>query len=351
MLKYQHNNQYDKQYECHSRYWVKIYSCAVKDKIPLAVSLVHDATRSPDNMLKVQDMQSPEDKTAIPQEFTVCITIVHSNYNDFRQVVETIELNRMFGAQRIVVYDYSTGRSVLSYLKHYVKEGVVDIIKYTLPVAEDEIHYFGQLATVNDCVYRYMYRTKFLVFSDFDEIFVPRKFPAWSQTMNDIIQDTSSHAQWSAAFVLRNAFFPLDCQDAAVLRNYPLLRQYNLKSLLKVIRISMLWPHLSRSKCILRPRFVTVAGVHYMWGFTGNYTHYNVTETTALLHHYRHYMEGCKSWDDDSFMWTQDKYLWKFRRDITKRVWATMSEVEHCSMKEKTAPTSLKSSYRPLFVL
>lgn len=37
-----------------------------------------------------------------------------------------------------------------------------------------DIHYFGQIPALNDCVYRYMYQTRYLALHDVDELIVPQ---------------------------------------------------------------------------------------------------------------------------------------------------------------------------------
>ena len=44
--------------------------------------------------------------------FTVCFAPLNRNYDNQFQLIETVELNRMFGAQRFVIYNYSTGSHV-----------------------------------------------------------------------------------------------------------------------------------------------------------------------------------------------------------------------------------------------
>lgn len=265
-------------------------------------------------------------------EFTVCVAVLHRQYDNHRQLVEAIEIYKMFGAEKMVIYIYSIGPNVASILKYYIQQGFVDLIKWTLPVQENEIHYYGQVAAVNDCTYRYMYRTKYIVFSDLDEYIVPRTFTSWKATMDKVVS-LSNHSKTTGAYVIQNAFFPMDCRESPAFRNVSLIKHYNIVTLLKSIRISQFWPHLVRSKCIIRPEAVTASGIHYIWGFIGRYTHFNVSSSLAVLHHYRDYMKGCDNWNEDVFMWTEDKAMFKFRREITKRIWRTMVTVGDCGWR------------------
>ena len=41
--------------------------------------------------------------------YTVCVTPLNFRYNNYQQLVETVEVNRMLGAGHFVFYNYSTG--------------------------------------------------------------------------------------------------------------------------------------------------------------------------------------------------------------------------------------------------
>lgn len=37
-----------------------------------------------------------------------------------------------------------------------------------------EIHYYGQIPALHDCVYRYMYQSQYLALQDVDELILPQ---------------------------------------------------------------------------------------------------------------------------------------------------------------------------------
>jgi len=92
-----------------------------------------------------------------------------------------LKVHRLFGADRFVFYNYSTGSHVTAHLRRYAGDGVVSaVVPWRVPVAVDvwppdpkeepEIHYFAQLAALNDCLYRTMFRARFVVLADLDEV-------------------------------------------------------------------------------------------------------------------------------------------------------------------------------------
>ena len=92
-------------------------------------------------------------------------------------------MNRLLGAQHFTLYNYSMGAALLPYIRSYQAEGLVDLVPWGVPVrvdvwppdplTEPEVHYFAQLGALNDCLYRNMARSRFIVYSDLDEFIAP----------------------------------------------------------------------------------------------------------------------------------------------------------------------------------
>lgn len=71
------------------------------------------------------------------------------------------------------------------------KEGLVEVIPWSLSKylnvsrraypaqSPGDIHYFGQIPALNDCLYRYMYRSKYVALHDFDELILPQSVDSW----------------------------------------------------------------------------------------------------------------------------------------------------------------------------
>lgn len=68
----------------------------------------------------------------------------------------------------------------------------------------NEIGYFGQTAALNDCLYRNMYKSKFVLFNDIDEIILPVKDWDWSSLMENL---QKKHPDTSV-FCIENHVFP-----------------------------------------------------------------------------------------------------------------------------------------------
>ncbi|XP_015257819.1 uncharacterized protein LOC119797367 [Cyprinodon tularosa] len=42
-----------------------------------------------------------------------------------------------------------------------------------------DIHYFGQMPALSDCLYRYMYQSRYMAFQDPDELILPQSVDSW----------------------------------------------------------------------------------------------------------------------------------------------------------------------------
>lgn len=305
------------------------------DDIPYAVSLVNDECQSPSNVLRVlnhNDHQSPE------FNFTVCVTPFNFNYNNYHQLVEMVEVNRLFGAQRFVFYNYSTGSQLEPYIRWYESSDVLRVIPWHLPVVVDvwpqdpkvepEIHYFGQLAALNDCLYRNMLSSRFVVFTDLDELIVPRRHDTWFQMLRSIRKTRKQQYQQRetnirklltpGAFLFKNVFFRMDWNNSPTSEgaNHSLAVELKLNTLLKTNREERVYPVFVRSKYIAVAKTVSMVGVHSVLNFIddANLTHVMVDEDQGLLHHYRRWM------DDDPVTPVADDRMHHFDKNIISAV-------------------------------
>lgn len=333
------------------RYAASFHTCYLRhDRIPYSVSLVTDRCQaSPSNELRVQFTQMPSQP---PQRnFTVCVTPLNKAYNNPEQLVEMIEVNRMFGAQRFVFYNHTTGTDILPYLRSYQEDGLVEVIPWQLPVTSDpwpddpkivpEVHYYGQLAALNDCLYRNMLVSRFVVFTDLDELVVPRGGHAtWAEVLEAATRKELGNPPFDrtqafpGAYVIQNTFFRSDWGDDSRASRDPVVRELNLRTLLKTNRETTIYPWYSRSKCIVWTKAVFTVGIHAVTGFIDDHrvVVVRVDAADALVHHYRLTM-----WPDDPKnppRPTHDRNMHRFYDEVTNR---TLSR--HNRLRQRRDPT------------
>lgn len=266
--------------------------------------------------------------------FTVCVTPLNYDFNHSNHLVEMIELNRMFGAQRFVFYNHTTGSHVTQYMRMYEEEGIVSVIPWKLPIATDDyltkvepqIHYFGQLAALNECLMRNRFQSHFVTFTDLDEVIVPRRHGSWGEMAEELIKSRSRSGLGPVASLhFRNAFFRTDYEKDSVYEKNATVVRLELRSLLTTVREEKIYPHGWRSKHIVVPDAVQLVGIHHierLSDHSGGASVVDVDEATGLLHHYR-------SWATEEATrqsTASDRFMHRFSDKILNRILAVHSK-------------------------
>ena len=290
---------------------------------PYAVSVSTESCHTPTNLLKVIYTE----KTS---NFTVCVTPFNFRYSRAYELVEWIEMNRMLGADYFTFYNHSTGRNVESVLKLYADKGLVNVVQWPLPMKVDhwppagkpEVHYFAQLASLNDCVYRNLHRSKYVVFEDLDEIIVPREAKNWTALLNTRLMVNKKYG----AFIFRCNFFRKD---------WPLLekdfkgkekaKKYRSIFLFTTTKEQHIHAYQQRSKFIVDPRRVTIVGIHNIWMSRSETATDKVPPDLGLLHHYRNWEKP-----NEKIPQQQDMHMHTFADTLLERledIWSQLKDV------------------------
>lgn len=156
------------------------------------------------------------DTEGLQMEFTVCISTMYGEFNNVLQLVQSIEMYKILGAKKVVIYKNSCSQLMEKVLDFYVTEGTVEIIPWPIHLylrvspywhhkqdAKD-IGYYGQITALNDCLYRNMYKSKYVLLNDIDEIILPVKYPDWRTMMQTLQQQNPQ----MGVFLFENHIFP-----------------------------------------------------------------------------------------------------------------------------------------------
>ncbi|XP_035432407.2 uncharacterized protein LOC118264116 isoform X1 [Spodoptera frugiperda] len=232
----------------------------------------------PTNLLIVQDT---EPKPGIEENLHICVKPFHFSFNRFDWLVEWFEMNRLLGASHFYMYNQSLSSSVECLLEDYRKKGLVTLLSWQLPIlSKVEIRTEGQFAAFNDCLYRSMSRTGWLLVIDVDEVVFPRRERTLPALLTSLRASYQPRSKAPSAFLFRNAFFYLKWEDDPE-ANSPLL------SSRKTRRWSTPHSLKNRSKYALRPRDAVELGNHFVWELAPGASSVGVNTDRALLHHYR----------------------------------------------------------------
>lgn len=225
-----------------------------------------------------------------------------------------IETNRLFGASHFTFYNFSSGPQVDKVLRSYAQESVVEVLGWQVPVQVDlgdpleevEIHYFAQLAAMNDCLYRNMLTSRWLVFTDLDEVVAPLMHRNWVDMLrhasaewdarNSFPQDKHLHLGMPGSYLIRNIFLPTQWNLNNKLpslhflsdEDQTLMGELRLKSVMGRHCEATIFPYYIRSKYIVWARVTEYVAVHQAYTFVqAGLWQVQVASHTALLYHYR----------------------------------------------------------------
>ncbi|XP_013926501.1 PREDICTED: UPF0392 protein F13G3.3-like [Thamnophis sirtalis] len=128
-------------------------------------------------------------------DFTICVSTMFGKYDNVLQFVQSMELYRLLGAQRVTIYKNSCSPLMEKVLDYYISQGIVEIIPWPIDsylnvsthwhysMEKKDFGYYGQLATLNDCVYHNMFKSRYLLMIDPDEFILPVKDADWKSLM------------------------------------------------------------------------------------------------------------------------------------------------------------------------
>ena len=183
----------------------------------------------------------------------------------------------------------------------------------------DGVHYYGQIAAENDCLYRYMYKTEYAAFIDLDEFIIPRgSLRTWDDLVDDLHTTLGDKMRNACAFTfLKNQFYtnysrkkskntttnrhPVMDTDSQILnKNWDgilrplvgtmdvvhLVAKNDIKSLKSFTRDRDTDPG-DLNKMIVIPRKIGALDVHHVEFPLVSEETYQVNNDTATVHHYR----------------------------------------------------------------
>ncbi len=219
-----------------------------------------------------------------PVKFTACVGTFIKNYNNVNQLVEMVEIHRMFGIKRFIFHAFDVGSAVLKYLQYYESLGIAEVIPWLLPPAFNTsagIWYYGQMAAQLDCLYKSLYSTTYLAYFDLDEILVPRTSP----DLSGIISNGKGIE--SCIHQFRHVCYDLQWPSNDNFNNSDLAVKYDINTLRKITRSTFIWQRNRRSKYLANVQNLIMPGIHFAWACRQGTTRDNVSPSDGLLHHYR----------------------------------------------------------------
>ncbi|KAK3760805.1 hypothetical protein RRG08_034107 [Elysia crispata] len=223
--------------------------------------------------------------------FTVCVPAMYA-FENAAQLVEKIEMSRLMGAGRVVFYNHSIPSIVDTVLRMYAREWsegreTLEVKVYPWHFSSFEqyekneaiqIHYLGQMATIDHCLHRYRHLSQYIIFTDMDEFIVPLQH-------NCLFELVSEHQNLNTkrmGFLFQSTVF-----------NKKIINPASGFEANETRYVSAVLGHTSpRSKVNVDSSKVDVMGIHFIWHGSG------VTDEIRLdqgfVAHYREPLCDCQ---------------------------------------------------------
>ena len=276
-----------KTYEYYVTY---IYRTKIKsiptDEAPM-YAMVGLTCTGPMASIPIQDSKPEKHFT-----FGVCLHQGLYGSNNSQLLVDWIELNIALGAEIITIYFQDVPESYYTALLPYIEKGIVEVLDWGLkpPLIPGYTRAWGQTGLVNECIYRNIYRVKYLALMDVDEFFIPTKKYTVVKMLKDILK--SKKAQKSASLILYNTWFYNDgtslpevaTAKKCINKSWPRYYTFTQRASDPVEQHK----HYKYHKMIVKTK--AVIGARYHWPikvFKSYSKWYCVPPKYGLLHHYR----------------------------------------------------------------
>ena len=168
-----------------------IFWCPLRFGTPSNVSVIQVPRGKTLLTLPVSIPQKP--KRIIP--LSICVKNLYipleENYEPISafRFTEWIEMNRLLGVEHFTIYVHSLPETVHDVFYYYYKLGIIDVISQG-PINGD--HFIQPRAlSVNDCLYRNMYRYHKIINIDTDEVIVPTNYSNLTEFLARIDQENT----------------------------------------------------------------------------------------------------------------------------------------------------------------
>ena len=271
---YEINKKYSK-----FRYGLFVVSCALQDKLTTTPCFVEVSIElSPKkrrNVVLLPVGNTKRQQSAVGTfrtEYGICVPPLHGNISAI-SFIEFLELSQMLGASSFTFYDFETSDNVRKVLNYYLDKGLAQVLPWKLPpyITEDDVHYYGQLFAIEDCLFRRMNDFKFLAFNDLDEFIVPLQHESMISLLRSI------HREEHCGHCFKSAKFPLSGGEAKY--SWPITQNVFTRKQKADD---------TRPKCVVDPQKVFEQGVHYIKNPLKNkYFVDNVEWDVGRVFHYR----------------------------------------------------------------
>ena len=194
-------------------------------------------------------------------------------------------MNMILGVREINIYYVNMNETVLKPFRYYERKGQMTV-SYIPAVPKYEKTFAGnQLSSslaLNDCMYKNMYRYKWIVGVDYDEVILPNIVQNYSTLLRNIDISGRKYDSSLKSYSFRNAYFWVSCGGE--------LKEPKHSYMMRYVRRDPVSRSMSGPKTILSPLTCVSLFPHYCLHRIGKpRRHFTIQVPLKLAtsHHYR----------------------------------------------------------------
>ena len=269
-------------FRLHSAEFICHFYISPSDLNDTIVSLLSDNNTTYNNaMILHNNIAKP-----VSYNFTVCLGRPLYGTVSVNWLLEWLELNRLFGADKILLHNDSFSSSLDPYIDYYRRIGLVRLLPWHFPghypdIDPETLSYYLQQTMLTDCLYRHQRITKYLVVCDLDELIVPRH-PS-DYTWDQMISRTGCSERVNG-YGARHMLFSEEYERQSRSSKEGNRRERVMLDM--TTRTSIVSKYYKRAKYIANTFFTTALSIHNIANGVGD-EECVLSVDVAGLHHYR----------------------------------------------------------------
>ena len=216
--------------------------------------------------------------------FGVCLHKALFSITNPQLLVDWIEIHKQLGAEIITVYLEDVPEGIAKAVQSYIKDGLLELLDWNLKKRTRD---FGQTGVVNDCLYRNLYRVKYLGMYDLDEVIVSQKHYSWHEMIEYL--NSRYNLDKYASLKFKGCPFHVSIRDKVIGNNVSLCQNASLP--VYFTRTMRDKDAVDHPKLMIKPALIISAHIHhidYAWTTWFSF-HINVPAKLAICHHYNIY--------------------------------------------------------------
>lgn len=184
-----------------------LLSCPLTDSLdgPSVVSVVTQPCNDPTNAFVLEPNNSNRQK----KTFTVCVKDINFHHDVSQNIIEWIETNTLLGVDVIDMYIDEINKETKSILQYYRDKGYVRLFKVPIKHKPDRSLWQRRrdhIITYNDCLYRNIQESEYIIPLDIDEVVLPKTAKTLSELLKRLYKQGWDPTQ-NSAILIQNVFF------------------------------------------------------------------------------------------------------------------------------------------------